>query len=248
MAFRSCLCPSCYIDSLTHPDCYGWSTMSGMPSATPLHSAIAHNASDDVILLLIDCGSVWDLPLVYFHGVTALPIMAANGRTGLLNMIATRGLTRRDWPDHLGYRALHHAVCCSAVNSDVKSALNLFKALNRVGARLHDSRPSSQHHYAPARRLVASFRQVTYSTGATKPISSLYLASYGAWMETNWKSRSGALLDIDDEESLTGCRQLHRFRNTQSHEKTRLWPAYYDKCCYKNQYRNQPRSRKEKTR
>ncbi|KAK1976444.1 hypothetical protein LZ30DRAFT_785573 [Colletotrichum cereale] len=125
--------------------------------------------------------------------------MAANGRTSLLNKMPDRGLTGRDWPDHFGLRALHYAACCSAADWSATAASELVEALIRVGARMHDSRRSSQRHYAPARRLVADFRQAADSTGAASPILSPDFAPPGGWMDTVWQLRSGGLVEIDDE-------------------------------------------------
>ncbi|GKT97556.1 hypothetical protein Ct61P_15406 [Colletotrichum tofieldiae] len=65
-------------------------------------SSRAHDAGDDIALALICAGAAWDLPLAGTHGVTALHLMAANGRTRLLETMARTGPAHRarDWPDY----------------------------------------------------------------------------------------------------------------------------------------------------
>ncbi|GKT67492.1 hypothetical protein ColTof4_14447 [Colletotrichum tofieldiae] len=199
MAFMSCLCHSPHIRMLTDPDCHGFQSAHEMPSATPLHAALAHNASDDTVLLLLSHGAAWDLPLVQCHGITALHIMAANGRASLLRKMAGLGFRASDWPDHQGYRALHYAACFPAAEDDNSKAAALVTALLRIGAKPDQLSSGWPSHYAPARRLVSDFERSARAKGATKPTSTSSDRASGRRMPTDWHLPSGAWVDIDDE-------------------------------------------------
>ncbi|WYZ36237.1 hypothetical protein EsH8_XI_000120 [Colletotrichum jinshuiense] len=141
MAFMGCLCLSPHIRMLTEPICHGLRSAYEMPSATPLHAALAHGASDDTILLLLNSGAVWDLPLAQCYGITALHIMAANGCTSLLSKMVDLGFKGSDWLDHQGYCALHYVACFLSTGDNEDTAAALVKALLYIGATL--DRPSS---------------------------------------------------------------------------------------------------------
>ncbi|KAL0929881.1 uncharacterized protein CTRU02_215090 [Colletotrichum truncatum] len=201
MAFFSCLCPSSHLRIINHKECHNLSWAKDIPSATPLHSALAHGASDDMILLLLTRGkAVWDLPLAVSRGVTAFHIMAANGRTTLLNAMANLGLRGRDWPDRRGYRSLHYAACASFTGHDKKRATEaLVASLIRIGATPDPSDPWPASHirrpYGLVFNYIQNFERTVNETGAIKPSPT----AARIWLPTDWQMPGGAVVDIKIE-------------------------------------------------